>query len=352
MWSGPMLFWPRRFWFRLSLNGAQVAILLVFLSGAALAQERLQVQFDVPRLVACHEVPRADAPGVQPGRKVVEVVLEVSLLVTGGPSDSLREVFYRVESPWHDWEVVDYLPRTITTTALAGPVAVETRRETQGQLGGQGRLSWPETAASVQLNAGVQDKHSRLLRYELLPPQQIVAAAGTFRRRQGVYYKLRPHPQFPLEGTRQLVLWLQVPQGWRAGWLMIHCQGRSDPRGGLLAGLDRRLVCHQRSFAVGLYLYGDPVAASVVDRFLVAHARWQHQVRAHRELVRRLVRPGKFSSWNSFLPWQEAPSAEALAAEALARWRHQVPEELPPELAAALLQYLRAEEQLRALGTR
>ncbi len=315
----------------------------------AVAGEAPQVQFDVPRLVACREVPPEDPHAVQPGHKLVEVVLEVSLLVTRGDARQVREVFYRVESPRQSWEVVDYLPRTITTSSLAGPVAVETRHEAQGQLGGQGRLGWAAPSASVQLTAGVQNKQSRLFRYELLPPQQVVAAAGTIQRRGGVYFKLRPHPQFPLEGTRQLVLLLQVPQSWRADWLVVHCQVLAESRG-LLGVLDRQVVCHQRSYAVGLYLYGDSLGAAVVDRFLLARRRWLQQVQEHRKRIAEKLYPGRLASWNVRLPWEETPSAEHLAQEALRRWQARVPEDLPPALAAALVNYRGAAKQLQGLN--
>ncbi len=322
---------------------------LLLLASSGLAQQTPQVQFDVPRLVACREIPPEDPHQVRPGHKLVEVVLEVSLVVTGGDARGLREVLYRVESPWQSWEVVDYLPRTITTTALAGPVAVEARNEAQGQLGGQGRVSLPEPSAAVQLSAGVQSKNSRLLRYELLPPQQVVAAAGTIQRRRGVSYKLRPHPQFPLEGTRQLVLLLQVSRGWRADWLVIHCQARADS-GRLLGMLDRQVVCHQRSYAVGLYLQGDSLAAAVADRFLLLRSRWLQRVKEHREQVAEKLRPGLLAAWGARLPWEEKPAVDQLARQALDRWRERVPEDLPPRLAAALVQYQVAEAQLRSLG--
>ncbi len=340
-------------WPLVSGRGQRGLLLLVLVGGAvfksAAAQETPRVQFDVPRLVACQEVPPQSPHFVQPGHKLVEVVLEVSLLVTQGDAAALHEVFYRIESPWQGWEVVDYLPRTITTTALAGPVAVETRNETQGQLGGQGRLSLPEPSSSVQLSVGLQNKKSSLFRYELLPPQQVVAAAGTIQRRRGVYFKLRPHPQFPLEGTRQLVLLLQVPQSWRADWLVVHCQARAKSRG-LLGMLDRHVLCHQQSYAVGLYLHGDSLAAAVVDRFLLARSRWLQQVKEHRDLVAEKLRPGGLAAWSPRLPWEEVPSVQHLAQRALRRWLVQVPEDLPPKLASALVQYQVAADQLQALN--
>jgi hypothetical protein len=236
-----------------------------------------RVEFDVSTVIACREVTTPDFAAVHSQERLFEATIQISSLLRGGQESDLIQYFYRIESPEGTVRIVDHLPRTEVTSPIIGKIAVEKKDESgckvNGVFGGQYP---PFGQAELQAHAGASSGLS--LRYEMLPRKELLAASGTLHRERGVYFKLKPSPQTSLEGAKQFVCVVCVPNTWRGDYVRVECQASGYNRRGWHA-LDTSASCGHAAFLVGLYVAGDEEARQVVA-----------QAVAHDELLTSLVR--------------------------------------------------------------
>ncbi len=319
-------------------------LVLILVAGwpGAWAQE---VLFDAPRHLGSYCLWPPPAGALGQGEKLVEVALEVSLVPNPMDRTKLQQVELRVESPWASWEVVDFFPRTITTTSLAGPVSVQVERNRDNQLGAKAQAA-PLAGIAVQLNTAAGGKSQRRWSYQFLPPQETIVHAGTLNRRQAVLWRLKVHPQYPIWGTRQLVLVLRVPQAWRADWLQLHCRAWGESSG--VWSPQEPILLTQQSFDIAVYLQGDAQAAEVARRFVEARVQCLRGIQKHRRWVAEQLGHPPLPSW---LPWwpRREPSAQALLALAQKQWHDEFPAQAPKSLQRVWAQYQQATQALQSL---
>lgn len=223
-----------------------------------------RVQFDMPYAVACRDVTPADYATLHPGQKLVEARLEISALLAAGQEKDLREFFIRVESPQRTLAVVDYLPKT-AHEAIATSVTKQDSTERASVLGINMSGKY-ELLALPGPSAGVGEKKTSSVKYELLPPLETVAASGTLLRGTALFFKIKATPRNLLEGTREYAVVLSVPTVWRADYLHVRCEAEGVRRG-VVSTFDEEVKCGQREFVVALYQAGDEAARSIAENF-------------------------------------------------------------------------------------
>jgi hypothetical protein len=242
-----------------------LALCWVLLAAPALAAEPPRVQFDMPFAVACRDVTPPDYSAAHPGRKLVEARLPISALLVSGQEKDLTQFLIRVESPLRTLVVVDYLPKTLSQERLAGPITRQQSTEKTVALGIN--LSGKYELLSLPgPSAGIGQKKTSSVKYDLLPPLEVVTASGTLDRGRAVFFKLKASPRHLLEGAREYAVVLEVPTHWRLDTLRIRCQADGIRRS-VVSSFDEPLICGQRDFLVSLYQSGDEEARRSAEQF-------------------------------------------------------------------------------------
>jgi hypothetical protein len=274
------------------------------------------VEFDTSETIAVEDVTTPDFAAANPREKLVEARFTISSLIRHGSDERLVHFLYRIEGLDRGMSVFDYFPKTELASPVTGNVSVEQKADDALSLGGSigGKLE----GASGSINVAKSTARHGQLKYELLPPKELIAAAGTIHRHHGVYYKLKPSKQTSLEGAKQFVCVLRVPACWRADRARLICEATtlSSP---MLGAPEKEIVCGQASFLVGLYRSGDADARKNVlalvraeDDFLRLKSHHDHQERADMMLAakKNVAQVGRV-----FTPWRDAPAAGAESAK-------------------------------------
>ncbi len=270
-------FFPRTLRALLGLLAASAT--LVSLAPDAQASGPPRVRFDVTLLIACRDVTPPEFAATRPGEKLLEAAFNISSLIECGKESDLDQFFYRIESPEHSLHIVDHLPRTEVASNVVGHIAVERHDESSAQLGGALGAAYPPFS-KAEVSGQLGSKSGLQVRYEMLPPKELLAASGTLDRERGVFFKLRPSGQTSLEGAKQFVCVFRVPCGWRGDYIRITCQATGYRRG-LVSSLDAKCPSGEASFLVGLYAEGDELARRVLAQSAPSEERAKLALRRH-----------------------------------------------------------------------
>jgi hypothetical protein len=297
-----------------------------------------EVVFDASPSVACRPVTSDEFKQTHPEEMVVEARVQISTLIYEGGADELVELFYQFTSPEQSSEIVDYLPKTTLGSQYAGNIAVENSDEHRDELtvGATGQFN-----SIVQANAGAI--HGTIgrsaVKYEMLPPQELLTAAGTMYRGTGVYFKLRRSAQVSLEGAREFVLMLRVPAGWRGDYVRLACEARGA------AGKPK-----SAAFLVPLYLAGDLQAQGSAEKLGKAERRLLQVARANQREISRRSQPTLAHEWALVDPkipsnWLSLVAHRPLHDDSTLQFERY----LPAEVVQASQEYQRAKRELHAL---
>jgi hypothetical protein len=223
---------------------------LLVLGGTVLSAAAASVHFDVPQLVNCRPVVTCDtSPDTDEQR--MEAVFEVSTLLSFGQEEQVKQLLFVIESPTGSLRVVDYEPKTALTSSYVGHIERTRQRESSRNAGLSATFS-PQEFFSAQANAAHSAKTNESIRYEALPPLQLLAASGTAARGSAVYFKFKSNPQTTLDGSRPLRVEFRVPEGWRADYVYVRCVAFAEPESEEDSG-----ICASHDFLVPLYRDGD-----------------------------------------------------------------------------------------------
>lgn len=241
--------------------------LLSFISTSApltALAELPRVQFDMPYAVGCRDVTPVEYSVSHPGYKLVEAKLEISALLVAGHERDLTHYFIRVDSPQRTLTIADYLPKTKHESVIASATLQDsTERVAALGINLSGKY---ELLTLPGPSAGIGEKKSSSVKYEMLPPLETVAASGTLDRASALFFKIKATPRNPLEGTREYALVLSVPTVWRADYIRLRCEAETIRRG-VVSTFDEQISCGKREFLVSLYQVGDEEARHIAENF-------------------------------------------------------------------------------------
>lgn len=321
------------------------------LPSACVQAESPRVAFDMSRVVACRDVTTPEFLAANPQDRLMQAKLEISSLILRGGENDLVQYLCRITSPNRNLLVVDYQPRTVPASDFAGNVGVEKKREKSRSLGVSVHSAWDlPVNATGSAEAGGKDLSS--VRYELVPPQEAVAASGTLYRGYGVYFKLRRMRQSLLEGAREFSVVFRASASWRADYLQVHCEATGVDRG-VVRQLDEQVNCGQADFLVALHLEGDDASRHAAQRFADAAAQLRRKAAENREKIHRQSYPTVFHEMGVLLGAVEPRISEGWLDELMylpdaGRW-HEVAGRLPDSVRLAARDYLAAREELGRL---
>jgi len=248
-----------------------------------------RVQFDVAAMVGCRDVTPAEFAEVNPHERLFEARFQVSSLIRGGDEDGLAQYLYRIESPHGGFFVVDYLPKTTLATDVVGPVGIQNEREKTQSVGINVSGHYDNLVrGDASATRGTSIKSN--VRYELLPPLELLASSGTIGREGGVYYKLRPSKRTSLEGAREFTIVLRVPHAWRGDFVRVRCEA-AGRRTGILPTFENQGAWGMAEFLVALYAEGDGQAKRAAAQLVYSEQALRETVGRCRREIRRLAYP-------------------------------------------------------------
>ena len=224
------------------------------------------VRFDVAEVVACQDVTPGGYSATNIGEKLIKARFPISSLIRLGREDSLIQYLYIIASSSRPFQIVDYSPHTELKTDVTGHLSVETRRGKRTNLGIKAALP-RESPVQSDAAANFSSTATDSVRFEKLPPRQILSASGTMQRGAALYFKLKPSTQTSLEGDKTFEIIARVPSDWRGGLMHVHCAAYGQARGISTLRDEADLVCGRRAFIVGIYLEGDAEAKAAVWAF-------------------------------------------------------------------------------------
>jgi hypothetical protein len=254
--------------------------------------------------------------------------------VTELSGQSLQECLFHFFSPEPHTRVHDYFPKTLLVTDVLGSVRIQQSQERA--VGTEAKIGTSiQGVGEVEVGGSLERRHAYSLAYDRLPPLETLTAVGTLGRGSGVYFKQRQTSQNSLEGSREFILVLRVPQGWSAGYLRLVCQARTSRHAD---ASDAHLAASQ-SFLLPLYAAGDLQAKQAALELQNAEMNLWNEVLAQQESIRRANRPTvahELLLVDPVLPenWLSQIIRHAASAPPLSFERR-----LPPPVQAALEQY-------------
>ena len=156
--------------------------------------------------------------------------------------------------------IVDYAPRTETTTLHDGPDVVKTSSETLRSGGISADAAYGHWVSG---HAGLDrsDKAGRVVESRVRPTESVLISSGTFDRGRGVRFRLDRSPVQPLEGERRFALSFRAPAGWRGGLIDVSVVA-AGTRAGELPWSSERPFRHEETFVVAVHRGGDDLAAA------------------------------------------------------------------------------------------
>ncbi len=329
---------------------------LVFILGSMtmplLAQET-RVQFDVAPTAEAFQVRTAnrtpldidtESDSMPRLTKLVTMRFEISSFVRDHDGEEPLEYIYTIESPSLQFRVVDYLPKTSMESRYAGNVSYEEQRDRRIGVHADA-TGFYKYVTGASATASFDDSKQSRVRYDMLPPMELIAASGTIQRGSGVYFKLRSTPRETLEGARDFWITAQVPGNWRGDILRIRCEARGyDSR---LLGDEERPLVGRGEFLVAAHLEGDGEAYEAAGQLVEAERALRRTVAARQREIDRQSMPSLVYRAGFKAPKiPESWLRDAMFGQA----RADVTDRLPADVQNALATYTRQRSRLHVLN--
>ena len=262
-----------------------IAMAFLFLLAAACvaAADEPVVRFDVPALLAVHELEFAEGHvPPSPTQKIVEVVIPVTSEVTSSERSETDE--FRIDVYWNRnvYPLVDYAPKTQTVSDVDGLISVEKSSDKNSGIGINLSSSYPDVVSGAA-KADLSKRSGTKLKYEEVPQHAVLVASGTIQRGTGAFFRFHPSKRNTLEGGRDLIVAYRVPQEWRGGVIKIECHANGRRK---IVGSWHDAFQESRAFVVPIYLEGDDQARKAAEAFARSEQglrqNWQkHQNRSN-----------------------------------------------------------------------
>lgn len=207
----------------------------------------------------------------------VTVQLRLSAIIESPDEPRIDQWLIQCQPRGGTVTIVDYAPRTETTSDLASPIQVKRTQESTNAVG----LSVDGAYGHLVGNAGadLSKKNINTVQFDRIAPQHAVTAAGTINRGRGVYFKLRSTALQILDGEKTFAITLAVPAGWRGSLIDVAVVAQSRPK---KFGWDRDpKTIGSAHFVVAAYRQGDREAAARAAALAEAELDLRHIAAEH-----------------------------------------------------------------------
>lgn len=307
----------------------------------------VSVQFDVPPLAPASALPADCLARQMPGSRFVQVKLDVSTIVSPDFKGSFDELMIKLVTRKPSVQVADFWPRTEMYSPVTTPMAIAEDYDRIRQASMQGAGGYPGVGSATG-QAYFHDNLHRKVAYEQQAPMQLLTAAGTIDRRAGVYFKFKSTPQAVLEGSRVVILTLEVPETWRGDLLEFHAVafGRKNAD----SNQSNKLIGQER-FLVALYSEGDHEAAQFAMAFVQQQSRLQNTAQQFAGKIEQKAYPTPIHKLGQALDIYEP----LVPVDYLEQWvfgsvAHQPNPRLPVDLRVAMLDFIDSRAVIESLA--
>jgi hypothetical protein len=221
------------------------------------------VEFDVPAMLSAREIVATNTAPVSP-YKTVEIIVPVTSEIRAADRKHINE--FRFDISWNRkiFPVVDYGPKSQTTSHIEGLISVD---QSQDSGGGISLNANSDKLEVLTLNGkgDFSNKRNQRKSYKEIPEHQTLVASGTIKRGTGAFFRFHPSRTEILEGGRDVVIAYRVAREWQGGVLRVECRATGERKvfGALTEPIDVA-----EAFIVPLYLDGDQQALSAATEFV------------------------------------------------------------------------------------
>ena len=223
------------------------------------------VEFDVPAMLSAREIVALGSAPVSP-YKTIEIIVPVTSEIRASDRKHISE--FRFDISWNRkiFPVVDYGPKSQTTSHIEGLVTVEQSHDSGGGISLNANSQKLEVLA-LSGKGDFSDRKSQRKSFQEIPDHQTLVASGTIKRGTGAFFRFHPSRTETLEGGRDVVIAYRVARDWRGGVLRVECRATGSRK---VFGSITEPIDVAEAFIVPLYLDGDQQSLSAATDFVRA----------------------------------------------------------------------------------
>jgi hypothetical protein len=241
-----------------------VVFAVVMACGSLLAAA--EVSFDLPSSIECRQVTPEGFAAAHPALKVIEARFRISARITAGNLSDVVDFYYELTSHDNRLRFQDYLPNTTLESSVADDlIEITNSSENAKTAGAEAHVAYK--IFTVGASASQSAKKAECSHYKQIAAKELVLASGTINREHGVFFRLRPSRAASLEGAKEFTFLATVPSAWRGDLCTVSCTARAKKSTFLSNSVANGGAI---SAQIGLYLVGDPEAASLAEAFWLA----------------------------------------------------------------------------------
>ena len=258
------------------------------LANVSVATEQV-VRFDVPAFAEAVAVTEANAFNGE----LMEIKLLIPVTTEIGAADRNHVNEFRYDIRWQhaNYPVVDYGPRTRTTSVVDGTIQVKKQGSRNVKVGlALNGIDPPGFAGTANAEAGTSKSESN--QYQEIPRHDVLVASGTVDRGTGTFFRFHRSRSETLEGSRDLFVSFRVPQDWQAGLLQVKCHARGERK---VASLWSEPIENVKSFTLPVYLGSSSLARDRAVEYVRAERGLRQSV-ATRQAAEQASKPSGLES--------------------------------------------------------
>ena len=236
------------------------------------------VKFDVPAIVAAHEIEFAESHSSDSSQKIIELLIPVTTEILSSDRGNVEEFRFDVYWNRNVYPLANYAPKTQTFSEIEGLISVEKSNDKNGGIGINLSSGYHDVVSGLA-KADLSNRSGTKLSYQEVPQHEILVASGTIQRGTGAFFRFHPSKRETLEGGRDLIVAYRVPQSWRGGVIKVECRAAGHRK---IIGSWRDSFEESRAFVLPIYLEGDDQARRAAEDFVRSEQglrrNWQHHV--------------------------------------------------------------------------
>jgi len=250
------------------------------------------VEFDVPAMLSAREIVAPNTAPVSP-YKTIEIVVPVTSEIRSADRKHIDE--FRFDISWNRkiFPLVDYGPKSKTTSHIDGLIAVEQSRDSGGGIS-LGANSDKLEVLTLNGKVDFSNKKNQRKSFKEIPEHQTLVASGTIMRGTGAFFRFHPSRTETLEGGRNVVIAYRVARDWQGGVLRVECRASGERK---VFGALSEPIDIAEAFIVPLYLDGDQQALAAATEFVRAEINLKQSWRSSQAVARPTKKPHSAFRW-------------------------------------------------------
>lgn len=219
--------------------------------------------------------PLADPPsqpfGVISASASQRFLLQVDASVLFADASNVQAVMFEIMPLSRAWRIVDFAPRSQSTSEFEGPIEWESKADHNSGLIGNVSGGIPGYA-DLSLHINGDKKQNSFTRQQLKAPQTAVVTSCISQRGSGAVFKFSSSREFLIEGGHRMELVFDAPGTWQGDIAEVHCRALTDT--GSVT----------QNFLVAIHASDSPLATQLALKFADEDRvlqnlvlRWQHE---------------------------------------------------------------------------